>query len=230
MRITNRQAVIGVAAALLLVGALGACNGDEGSATSSATQDVETVTTSESTDSGTTKDGGGASGDVAADCSAANLTTTHVAMGEKVGCEGWIVAVTDFQESVAPPAGVELEYNQASGGKVDPSVSLAAATIEISAIGDGVATTYLDFISELTVGGMVGTGGESIKPLVEIAPGTATIGGQSEPLPVACLVDGNAPCVGTVYFAVEEDVDLSGELFVKLDSPSEESMGYVQVK
>lgn len=224
MRNTRRELIIGAAASLVLVGTLGACDSDEGSA---PTPEVDAPTSSAPADTGSTGDGGSGASDVVADCDMA-LEGTSVALGEKISCDGWIVTVIDFQENVALPAGVELQ-DQFTGDTVDASASVAAATVEVSAIGDGFATAYTDFAWALAVGDTIGGSDDSTDPLIAVEPGSTQPGSLPEPLPVSCLVEDKAPCTGQVYFEVDE-MDLSGEVYVQLHSPTDESMGSVQVK
>lgn len=224
MRNRNRRITIGAAASLLLAGTLGACEADE--ATTPA-QDADPTTASAPEDTGSSEDTGSGGSDVVADCDSA-LEGTSVALGEKISCDGWIVTVIDFQENVALPAGVELQY-QFTGDTVDASSSVAAATVEVSAIGDGFATAYTDFAWALAVGDTIGGSDDSTDPLIAVEPGSTQPGSLPEPLPVSCLVEDKAPCTGQVYFEVDE-MDLSGEVYVQLHSPTDESMGSVQVK
>lgn len=229
--------LVGAAASLLLIGVVGACGPDDSStppppadgqndSQSSATDDE--TTTGESTDDGSSEDGGSSPSDKIVDC-ATGLEGTSVAMGVTIICDGWTVQVTDFQQNAPPPDGVELQ-NPNTGQAIDSSTSLASATIEVSTIGDGTATSYTDFVWNLLVGDLGDDSAQNTEPLIEVAVGSDTPGQVPEPLPISCLVEADAPCTGTVYFEID-DIDLSADdVYVELDSPTDNSMGAVQVK
>ncbi|GAB3299780.1 hypothetical protein EK0264_18290 [Epidermidibacterium keratini] len=232
MRDYKHRSILGASAVLLVV-VVGAC-GPNAPSTTPSNQDAEqsrapdnSSPPSESADQ--ESDGDSGSSDAVADCAQA-LEGTSVGMGEKITCDGWTVTVTDFQENVPLPTGVELQ-DQYTGDAVDSSTTIVAATVEVSTIGEGPAGAFTDFAWALSAGGIGNDSSSSTDPLYEVEVGSTSPGDLPEPKPVDCLVEGTTPCSGQVYFEIEEDMDMSaGNVYVYLHSPTDESMGSVQVK
>lgn len=156
------------------------------------------------------------------DCETDELGDTVISMDAVVTCEGWTVQLTDFQaEASIPP---DLELNDSNLDPVDPKTPVASATIVVTAAGDGNPDGYSD-IAWVVIQGDPASYTSSVSHSFQEAyagPGTS----QTQ-----CLRMEQVPCTGTVYFPLEDGMDLStGPVIVGLHSPdSASSMGSVLV-
>lgn len=160
------------------------------------------------------------------DCESGDLVNASITVGSTVTCGGWTVKLVDFQAKATLPPDrdftkpYELE-------PADPDTPVASATLEITEIdnsGGGSPDAYTDFVGMLFAGdpGLYTTTTSS--PLLQDATGT-------DDDELACIPKGLTTCTGTVYFPIEDDMDLSkGPVYVQLRSPGgAEEMGVVLV-
>ncbi|GAB3296498.1 hypothetical protein EK0264_15115 [Epidermidibacterium keratini] len=156
------------------------------------------------------------------DCETDDLADTVISMDAVVTCDGWTVQLTDFQaEATIPP---DLELTDTNLDPVDPETPVASATIVVTTAGDGNPDGYSD-IAYILIQGDPKSYTSSVSHSFRedfAGPGTS----QTQ-----CLRLAKVPCTGTVYFPLEDGMDLStGPVIVGLHSPlSAGSMGSVLV-